>query len=117
MKMHGVIIACAFGLAACAVAKPDAFVPIGGVAVPPAERDAAYAFCLPQAKLAGEQAAIIQQSMQGGMVAVGRPAFVAGAAIGHAIGSAISIAAARARGRDLALEACMAQRGFAEVPK
>lgn len=102
-------------VAACAAAKPSDFSPIPNAPPPSLGREVAHAYCLPQAEIAGEQAAMMQQSMQGGYVAIGRPAFVAGAAAGHAIGSAIAIGAARARARDLALNACMVQHGYVKT--
>lgn len=106
----------ALALAGCAAAKPEDFVPIEG-GPPTSPREAAHALCMPQADLAGEQAALIQQSMQSGVIAVGRPAFVAGAVVGNAVGNAVSIALARSRARDMALAACMAQHGYTKKPQ
>lgn len=116
--MRAVLIATLAGfVGACAASKPADFVPIPQGPVPPAPREAAHALCMPQAEIAGEQAALLQQSMQGGVIAVGRPAFVAGAVVGHAIGNAVAIGIARARARDMALDACMASHGYMKAPK
>jgi hypothetical protein len=111
------LLSSALALAACAVSKPEDFAPIPGGPQPPAPREAAHAMCLPQADIAGEQAAMLQQSMQGGVIAVGRPAFVAGAVVGHALGNAIAVGLARARAKEMHMAACMAQHGYAKVPK
>lgn len=115
--MKKAVFVALFALAGCASPKPEGFTVIPNGPTPPGPREAAFALCLPQAEIEGERAALLQQSMQGGYIAVGRPAFVAGAAAGHAIGSAIAIGLARQRGRELALNACMAQHGYMPVPK
>jgi hypothetical protein len=111
------LLAVALALSACAASKPTDFTVIPHGPTPAAPRDAAHAMCMPKADIAGEQAAMVQQSMQGGFSAYGRPAFVVGAAVGHALGSAVSVALARARARDLVLAECMSQHGYMKTPK
>lgn len=62
----------------------------------------------PQIDMAQAQCQMMSSSVEQGMVAWGRPGFVAGAQIGNAIGNAIRV--------DQFMQQCMTMQGWKRVP-
>src|SRR5262245_45825193 len=102
-------------LSGCAAAKVEDFSAISGVQQ--ANKDQAYIICLAQAEQHGAHARTVSEVTTPGFVAVGSPEFVGGAALGHALGSAIRNGTAYANARDNVLAACMAQAGYMKTPQ